>query len=82
MKDLKSRLIFDKEGLESLLKDAIGQKYDILVTKLKFVLESKQEGLFMATRITRLEVEGYHNSMLSVYDEEDLISGKIESTPD
>ena len=82
MKDLKSRLIFDKEGLESLLKDAIGQKYDILVTKLKFVLESKQEGLFMETRITRLEVEGYHNSMLSVYDEEDLISGKIESTPD
>ena len=50
--------------------------------KLKFVLESKQEGLFMATRITRLEIEGYHNSMLSVYDEEDLISGKIESTPD
>ena len=82
MKDLKSRLIFDKEGLESLIKDAIGQKYDMLVTKLKFVLESKQEGLFMATRITRLEIEGYHNSMLSVYDEEDLISGKIESTPD
>ena len=82
MKDLKSRLIFDKEGLESFLKDAIGQKYDMLVTKLKFVLESQQEGLFMATRITRLEIEGYHNSMLSVYDEEDLISGKIESTPD
>ena len=82
MKDLKSRLIFDREGLESLLKDAIGQKHDILVTKLKFVLESKQEGLFMATRITRLEVEGYHNSILSVYDEEDLISGKIESAPD
>ena len=82
MKDLKSRLIFDNEGLEALLKDAIGQKYDMLVTKLKFVLESKQESLFMATRITRLEIEGYHNSMLSVYDEEDLISGKIESTPD
>ena len=82
MKDLKSRLIFDNEGLEALLKDAIGQKYDTLVTKLKFVLESQQEGLFMATRITRLEIEGYHNSMLSVYDEEDLISGKIESTPD
>lgn len=82
MKDLKSRLIFDKEGLESLLKDAIGQKHDILVTKLKFVLESKQEGLFMATRIARLEVEGYHNSILSVYDEEDLISGKIEATLD
>ena len=82
MKDLKSRLIFDKEGLESLLKDVIGQKYDMLVTKLKFVLENKQEGLFMATRIARLEVEGYHNSMLSIYDEEDLISGKIESTTD
>ena len=82
MKDLKSRLIFDKEGLESLLKDVLGQKYDMLVTKVKFVLESKQEGLFMATRITRLEVEGYHNSMLSIYDKEDLISGKIESTPD
>lgn len=82
MKDLKSRLIFDKEGLESLLKDAIGQKHDILVTKLKFVLESKQEGLFMATRIARLEVEGYHNSILSVYDEEDLLSGKIEATLD
>ena len=82
MKDLKSRLIFDKEGLEAFLKDAIGQKYDMLVTKLKFVLESEQEGLFMVTRITRLEIEGYHNSMLSVYDEEDLISGKIESTPD
>ena len=82
MKDLKSRLIFEKDGLEAFLKDAIGQKYDILVTKLKFVLESKQEGLFMATRISSLEIEGYHNSMLSVYDEEDLISGKIESTPD
>ena len=82
MKDLKSRLIFDNEGLEAFLKDVIGQKYDMLVTKLKFVLESKQESLFMATRITRLEIEGYHNSMLSVYDEEDLISGKIESTPD
>ena len=82
MKDLKSRLIFDKEGLEAFLKDAIGQKYDMLVTKLKFVLESEQEGLFMVTRITRLEIEGYHNSMLSVYDAEDLISGKIESTPD
>ncbi len=82
MKDLKSRLIFDKDGLEALLKDIIGQKYDMLVTKLKFVLESQQEGLFMATRITRLEIEGYHNSILSVYDEEDLISGKIESTPD
>ena len=81
MKDLKSRLIFDNEGLEAFLKDAIGQKYDMLVTKLKFVLESKQEGLFMATRITRLEIEGYHNSMLSVYDEEDLISGKIEDNP-
>ena len=82
MKDLKSRLIFDNEGLEAFLKDVIGQKYDMLVTKLKFVLESKQEGLFMVTRITRLEIEGYHNSMLSVYDAEDLISGKIESTPD
>lgn len=82
MKDLKTRLIFDKDGLEALLKDVMGQKYDMLVTKLKFVLESEQEGLFMATRITRLEIEGYHNSMLSVYDEEDLISGKIESTPD
>ena len=81
MKDLKSRLIFDKEGLEAFLKDAIGQKYDMLVTKLKFVLESEQEGLFMVTRITRLEIEGYHNSMLSVYDEEDLISGKIEDNP-
>ena len=82
MKDLKSRLIFDKEGLDALLKDVLGQKYDMLVTKVKFVLESKQEGLFMATKISRLEVEGYHNSMLSIYDEEDLISGKIESTPD
>ena len=82
MKDLKSRLIFDNEGLEALLKDVIGQKYDMLVTKLKFVLESKQEGLFMATRISRLEVEGYHNSMLSIYDEEDLLSGKIEATHD
>ena len=82
MKDLKSRLIFEKEGLEALLKDAIGQKHDMLVTKLKFVLESKQEGLFMATRISRLEVEGYHNSMLSIYDEEDLLSGKIEATHD
>ena len=82
MKDLKSRLIFDEKGLEDFLKDAIGKKYDMLVTKVKFVLESKQEGLFMATRITRLEVEGYHNSMLSIYDKEDLISGKIESTPD
>ena len=81
MKDLKSRLIFENEGLEAFLKDAIGQKYDMLVTKLKFVLESEQEGLFMATRITRLEIEGYHNSMLSVYDEEDLISGKIEDNP-
>ena len=82
MKDLKSRLIFEKDGLEALLKDTIGQKHDMLVTKLKFVLESKQEGLFMATRITRLEIEGYHNSIVSLYDEEDLISGKIESTPD
>lgn len=82
MKDLKSRLIFEKDGLEALLKDAIGQKHDMLVTKLKFVLESKQEGLFMATRISRLEVEGYHNSMLSIYDEEDLLSGKIEATLD
>ena len=82
MKDLKSRLIFDEQGLEAFLKDAMGQKYDMLVTKVKFILESKQEGLFMATKIARLEVEGYHNSMLSIYDEEDLISGKIESTPD
>lgn len=82
MKDLKSRLIFDNEGLEALLKDVIGQKYDMLVTKLKFVLESKQEGLFMATRITRLEIEVYHNSIVSLYDEEDLLSGKIEATHD
>lgn len=82
MKDLKSRLIFDEQGLEDFLKDTMGQKYDMLVTKVKFVLESEQEGLFMATRISRLEVEGYHNSMLSIYDKEDLISGKIESTPD
>ena len=82
MKDLKSRLIFDEQGIEAFLKDAMGKKYDMLVTKVKFVLESKQEGLFMATKISRLEVEGYHNSMLSIYDEEDLISRKIESTPD
>ena len=82
MRDLKSRLIFDKEGLEGLLIDAIGQKHDMMVTKLKFIMETKQDGLFEVTKISRLEVEGYHNSMLAVYDEEDLLSGKVEAEHD
>ena len=82
MRDLKSRLIFDKQGIDKLLMDAIGTKHDMKVTKIKFFLESKQDGIFERTGISRLEVEGYHNSILSIYDEEDLLSGKIEATLD
>jgi hypothetical protein len=82
MRDLKSRLIFDKQGIDKLLMDAIGIKHDMKVTKIKFFLESKQDGIFERTVISRLEVEGYHNSILSIYDEEDLLSGKIEATLD
>jgi hypothetical protein len=82
MRDLKSRLIFDKQGIDKLLMDAIGTKYDMKVTKIKFFLESKQDGLFEKSVISRLEVEGYHNSILSIYDEEDLLSGKIEAALD
>lgn len=82
MRDLKSRLIFDKQGIDKLLMDAIGTKHDMKVTKIKFFLECKNEGLFERTVISRLEVEGYHNSILSIYDEEDLLSGKIEATLD
>lgn len=82
MRDLKSRLIFDKQGIDKLLMDAIGTKHDMKVTKIKFFLESKQDGIFERTVISRLEVEGYNNSILSIYDEEDLLSGKIEATLD